>query len=158
MKENLILYRKHLLERFVSVVNDLAQAAAAVPPERWHSPIPEGGTPHRVLAHLRAIEAQALSLRLQRILDEMEPYLPLFNDSQWMAAHYDPDEPPEEILAAYRGLRREEVQMVKDLPPQGWNRTSRHPWWGVKTLQWWVEQILHYSEQHLQQIRATNDR
>lgn len=158
MKENLILYRKHLLERLVSVVDDLEQVAAAIPPQKWHEPEENGETPHRALAHLRAIEEQALSMRLQRILDEMEPYLPLFHDNQWMAAHYDPEEPSEKILTDFRQLRRAELEMIKDLPQQGWNRTARHPWWGVKTLQWWVEQTLHYSEEHLQQIRAIHIR
>ena len=156
MEEQLVRYRQNLMGRLVAIAGDLAHTAAAIPRDKLHKPLENGESPHRVLANLRAIGAQALSIRLQRILDEEEPYLPIFSDDQWMAAHYDPDKPLEKIIAAYIELRREQVDMIKGLPPHSWNRTARHPWWGVKTLQWWVEQILHYDEEHLQKLREVS--
>ena len=158
MEEQLIRYRQELLERLNSIASDISKAAAAIPPGRLHEPLESGDSPHRVLAHLRAIGSKALSIRLQRILDEEEPFLPIFYDDQWMDAHYDPHEPLEKIIADYSELRREQLEMIKDLPPHKWNRTARHPWWGVKTLQWWVEQILRYDEEHLQKLREAGSR
>jgi len=105
---------------------------------------------------MRLVEAQAFYIRLQRILDEVEPFLPLFDDKKWMEEHYDPGEPPEDILAQYIALRNEELAWLKNLSIQDWNRTGRHPWWGRRALQWWVEQVLRFSEEHLQRLNLTS--
>jgi hypothetical protein len=106
--------------------------------------------------NLRAVEAQAFSIRLRRILDEEEPFLPLFNNRKWMEDHYNPGEPPERILAEFIALRSEELAWLKNVSSQDWNRTGRHPWWGLRALQWWVEQILRFSEEQLQRLHAAN--
>lgn len=153
--EELYEYRRKLLERLEGVVSDLTAAWQALPSPIRHLPLEEGGeSPHRVLAHLRAMEAEALSVRLWRILNEEEPQVPLFDDTGWMEAHYRADESAESILEDYARLRRTELSWLKDLPPQAWNRTCRHPWFGVRTLQWWTEQCLVYAEEHLRRLRA----
>jgi hypothetical protein len=151
--EELLAYRQNLLTSLENVVGELRQAAASIPPAAWHTPpAPDQPAPHQVLAHLRAIESQAIAVRLRRVLDESEPYLPLFDDDGWMAAHYDPAEPVQSILDDYAHLRQQELSWLKDLPSAAWNRTARHPWWGVRALQWWVEQCLLIARQHLEQL------
>jgi hypothetical protein len=152
--EELLTYRKNLLEALEGVMSELRKAAHAIPAAAWHTATsPEQPTPHQVLAHLRALEAQAIAVRLRRILDESEPYLPLFDDDGWMAGNYDPTEAVTSILDDYARLRQEELSWLKDLPPAAWNRTARHPWWGVRALQWWVEQCLLVARQHLEQLQ-----
>ena len=151
--EELIAYRQNLLTSLEEVVAELRQAAAAIPAADWHTPLaPNQPTPHQVLAHLRAIESQAIAVRLRRILDETEPTLPLFDDDGWMAAHYDPNEAVQSILDDYASLRQQELSWLQELPSAAWNRTARHPWWGVRALQWWVEQCLLVARQHLEQL------
>ena len=153
--EELYAYRQHLLKRFETVVDDLRAAAAAIPAEAWHTPLDASGqTPHRLLAHLRDVEKGAWSVRIRRILDEEQPSLILFDDDGWMASHYDPDEPPQAILDDYARLRQQELGWLRDLPPAAWNRTGRHPWWGLRALQWWVEQTLVYANQRLARLAA----
>lgn len=152
MKE-LLAYRKSLLTSLEDVVGELRQAAEAIPEADWHTPpAPDQPAPHQVLAHLRALESQAIAVRLRRILDESEPTLPLFDDEGWMAAHYDPNEPAQSILDEYARLRQQELSWLHDLPSAVWNRTARHPWWGVRALQWWVEQCLLVARQHREQL------
>jgi len=99
------------------------------------------------------VEAQIIAVRIRRILDEEEPDLPLFDDEAWMADHYDPAEPVQAILEAYASLRQQELTWLRDFPSVAWNRTARHPWWGVRSLQWWVEQCLQTARQHLQELQ-----
>jgi hypothetical protein len=156
--DELLVYRKNLLSSLEGVVDELRQAATAIPDGAWHTPLGNGqSTPHQVLAHLRALESQAIMVRMRRILDEAEPYLPLFDDEGWMAAYYDPAEPGQSILDDYARLRQEELTWLRDLPPATWNRSARHPWWGVRALQWWVEQCLQTARQHLEQLTAQRD-
>jgi len=152
--EELIRYRKNLLDSLVEVVDELRAAAAVLPPQAWHIPTAaDQPTPHWTLAHLRNVEAQIIAVRIRRILDEEEPDLPLFDDEAWMADHYDPAEPVQAILEAYASLRQQELTWLRDFPPVAWNRTARHPWWGVRSLQWWVEQCLQTARQHLQELQ-----
>jgi hypothetical protein len=157
MREQLLLYRQRLLERLSTVREELAQAAAQIPAERWHAAAADGETPHRILARLRADEARRFSVRLWRILDEDEPRLQLFDRKRWLEEHYDPGEPYEDILAEYIMLRGEELEWLKGIAPQDWNRAGRHPAWGKKTLQWWVEQCLRASEEQLQRLKAARE-
>jgi hypothetical protein len=152
--EELLAYRKKLLLRLQDNVAELRQLAAARPPEAWQVALPgDGRTPHQVVAHLRSIEAQAMSLRLRRILDEDEPFLDLFHDDAWQAEHYQAAEPLANIIEEYARLRAAELSWLQDLPSAGWNRTGRHPWYGVRTLQWWVERCWEYAEEHLDLLR-----
>jgi hypothetical protein len=153
LRDNLLLYRKRMLQRLKTVGDDLSQASADIPAEKWHTPAADGETPHLILARQRAVEAQVFSVRLRRILDEEVPNLPLFVEEAWMAEHYDPSEPPEEVLAEYNDLRSQELAWLKSASPQDWNRTGRHPWWGIRSLQWWVEQALRYSEEQLRRLQ-----
>jgi hypothetical protein len=73
-----------------------------------------------------------------------------------MEQHYRPDEPPEAILDEYARLRRLELSWLESLPPEDWNRLARHPWWGLRALQWWAEQCVVYAEEHLEQLQALN--
>lgn len=154
MREQLWLYRQRMLERLSAVREELAQAAAEIPPERLHTAAEGGEAPHRLLARLRAEEEHRFSARLRRILDEDEPFLPLFDGKSWMEEHYDPGEDPQQILAGYMVLCGEELGWLKGIAPQDWNRSGRHPAWGQKTLQWWVEQCLRNSEEQLQRLKA----
>jgi len=153
--EELLAYRQNLLANLAGIVSELRQAAVDMPDAGWHTPAAPGqATPHQVLAHLRALESQAIMVRLRRVLDEDEPHLPLFDDDEWMAAHYDPAEPVQSILDDYGDLRQQELSWLNNLPSAAWNRTARHPWWGVRTLQWWVEQGQLTARQHLEQLQT----
>ena len=153
--EELDAYRKELLAELEGVVEELFKAVAAIPSDAWHvSTGSDGHSPHYTLAHLRNVEAQVFIVRLRRILEEELPLLLLFDDEAWMASHYKPDESPQSIIEEYAHLRQQELGWLRDLPPAAWNRPARHPWWGVRTLQWWVELNLDYAHQHLDQLTA----
>ncbi len=154
MKE-LLAYREQLLARWAAVVDDLRRLLLACPAERLHRPLEAGGwTPHQIAAHLRDVEAQALWPRIERILQAEEPTLPNFDEQRWMQQRYDPDEPLAAILDEYGALRVREVTRLREAPPAAWNRGGRHPWFGRRTLLWWVERSLAHAEEHLAQLRA----
>lgn len=149
MKE-LAGYRQALLERFTSIVGDMTQLAACIDQDGasasgdW-----EAGTLHRVLAHLRDKEAQFYFPAIQRILNETWPQLAGFDSMGWMEAHYRPDEPISSILEEYARLRQLELDWLHSLSELDWNRLGWHPYWGWRTLQWWVEQSLAHARRHL---------
>lgn len=153
--EELVAYRLELLSALSGVVNEFSKIGAAIPSNAWHLPFGQAAhTPHYTLAHLREVEKQEFGFQLRRFQDEDTPLLPLFDDTAWMASHYEPGESAQVILEEFSDLRKLEVNWLRDLSPEGWSRTARHPKWGVHTLQWWVELQLDYSHQHLGELAA----
>lgn len=156
--DELNTYREELLVALESVVGELAKIVAGMPDRQWNQPIdPAGHTPHYRLFHLRILELEIFTTQLPRFLIEDTPTLPAFDSEGWMEEHYSPRESPSAILEELSQLRHQELAWLRDLSPAGWSRVGRHPWWGLHTLQWWVELQVDYSHQHLKQISALLD-
>jgi hypothetical protein len=153
--EELDTYRDELLFALAGVVDQLSEIVSVLPYNAWQLPFGhEMRTPHYILAHLRELEAQVFSIQLRRFLEEDTPLLLRFDDAAWMACHYKLEEPVQVILADFANLRRQELNWLRGLPAAGWSRSARHPWWGMRTLQWFVELQLEYSHQHLRRLTA----
>jgi hypothetical protein len=151
--DELIAYRQELLSALERVISELSTIVGGASSKKWHR-ITEIDlhTPHQILAHLWGLEASEFAPYIRRINDEETPLLALFDDKAWMARHYKPKDQPRLITQDFANLRWLELNWLRQLPPSGWSRTARHPWWGVHTLQWWVELQLEYSRQHLSDI------
>ncbi len=153
--EELFSYRTDLLSALEAVVGELSDIVAKAPAEAWHKSVRIADrTPHYSLFHLRELEAQVFTRELPRILAEKSPTLRSFDDQAWMASHYSPDEPIAAIMAEVAQLRIHELGWLRQLSPADWSRLARHPWFGVHTLQWWVELQLDESVQHLRQLQS----
>jgi hypothetical protein len=151
--EELYEYRRELLDRYAATVQDWGEALRSLSAAQLHTPCTAGGWSfHQTLAHVRDVEAQALAPRIQCLTDELAVDFPHFDDLAWMQQHYRLDEPVEAILAELAALRSRELECLRSLPPQGWNRAARHPWHGVRTLMWWVERSLDHSRKHLDEV------
>jgi hypothetical protein len=50
MREQLLLYRRRLLERLALVGEDIKRIAATTASERWHAASADGESLHRILA------------------------------------------------------------------------------------------------------------
>ncbi len=148
-------YRQRLLELYAAQPGALRAAYAAIPPEARLRPLErDGWTPHQVLAHVRDVELQAFLPRIERILAEEDPALPDFDEGAWMEARYDPAEDHQAILEAFTKARARGSGLLRDLPPEGWNRCGRHPFFGRRTLQWWVEYAVSHAQDHISQLRT----
>jgi hypothetical protein len=150
--DELTAYRQELLLALERAVNELSQKVADTLPGDWYRV--SGGnihTPHYTLAHLRALEALEFAIQIRHILEE-KPLLSIFDDEAWMASHYRLDEPAWNIMEDIASLHKQELIELHNLPTESWSRSARHPWWGVHTLQWWVELQLDYSYRHLREI------
>ena len=69
-----------------------------------------------------------------------------------MQSNYDPQEPIAKLLNDYAKIREQELDSLKNMAPDGWNRIGRHLTWGGRTLQWWVEKSQAHSVSHLHQL------
>ena len=152
--EELLIYRQRLLDRYADIAAEMGQFSASIPQEDRAATECEGWSLHKTLAHLRDVEAGYFQPLYRRLLSGEDAPAGRYELQAWERQDYDPNEPLETILADLARLHRQEADTLRGLEPQGWNRACRHPVWGERTLQWWVEQSLAHSTQHLRQLRA----
>lgn len=150
--EDLLEYRQLFLDKLAAAPDELRAALAGVRDAR--APLEEGGwNAHQVIVHMRDVNALVYPPRLYRILDEENPTFDNFDGEAWMAAHYDPNEQLEAILAEFSRQCAEVVDRLRSLPSKAWNRPGTHPSYGTHPLQWWAERMLAHIEEHLVQIK-----
>lgn len=147
-------YRHKLMDRYAQVVDDLADFLEAFPEKRLDQPLPpDGWSVHRILAHVRDMEAAAFLPRLELLLEEDQPYLARYDERRWLRENDPPSESAQEIFESYRCLRKRELSWLNEMQADGWSRTGRHPTWGQRTLQWWVERSLLHALGHLEALK-----
>jgi hypothetical protein len=152
--EELFEYRRNLVEKLADISQEIRGALADLPAHNLHTPRVKGElSPHQLFSHLRRVESAIFAPRIRRILEEDQPELELFDDESRIGESYNPAEPLEDILRDYERARDLEIALILQMPISAWNRTARHPWFGVRTLQWWVEVCLTYSLERLAWVR-----
>ncbi len=150
--EELIQYRKQLLDQCTADARDFREACLAV---KDPSAAVEGGwNVHQLAAHTRDVDEQVYGLRARRTLREENPEFQNFDGDRYMAEHYHPEEPLrsilEQLVDSVDGLTAE----LRSLPPEAWKRESRHATQGSGlTLQLWVERGLGHIREHLATVR-----
>jgi hypothetical protein len=146
-------YRGRLLARYRDQVEGYAGHFSRLDDRTTHLPIKPGEwSAHQVLFHMCATDEQAYGPRLRRILQEDHPELEDFHSEAWFAEHYDAAEPAGAILERWRSVRGSYAAEVGAAPRQAWSRTGRQPYWGERTLQWWVERAVRHGEDHWRQL------
>jgi hypothetical protein len=151
--EELFEYRRRLLEHFSTVAVDFERRLAGLSPAQLHEPWNHSGkSRHWLMAHLRATEENLFMVSLRRILNESQPALDEFDPLAWMQMNYDPQEPIGKLLSGFAHARQQELDCLQNLPGDGWNRVGRHPIWGNRTLQWWIEKCQAHAVSHLHQF------
>ncbi len=153
--EQLLDYRRRLLESSATVIDDIESALEHIPEHDRHEPLRPGQwSAHQIISHLRDTFTREFYPCLERIQDEETPKFECFEPQAWMTVHYQPEEPAAEILAEYRRLLDKELKRLQKQPPEVWSRIGRHPIWGERTLQWWLEQSLAHAKEHLKQLQS----
>jgi DinB superfamily len=151
--EELFEYRHWLLEHFSAVAGEFERRLAALSSAELHAPLNHSGNSrHWLMAHLRATEENLFLVGIRRILAESRPALDEYDRLAWMQVNYDPQEPVARLLSDFAKIRTQELDCLRNMPPDGWNRIGRHLTWGDRTLQWWVEQSQVHSVSHLHQL------
>jgi len=57
-------------------------------------------------------------------------------------------------LEGYCVARSREVAIARTLTPKEWSAQTRHPRFGIRTTQWWVERSLAAAKAALEQLQA----
>ena len=148
-------YRGRLQGRFRLQPDAYRERLRGLDRASLHAPIRPGEwSTHQVIFHVRAADEQAYGPRLLRILREDQPRLEDYDEVAWMANHYDPDEPAEAILQRWQAARQGWAEVLQAAPTAAWSRSGSHPFYGERTLQWWVERSVAHGEDHRRQLEG----
>ena len=152
MKE-LTEYRRNLIEKLVSAARDFRTACLAVTDP--YAPLGAGEwNVHQVAVHTRDIDKLVYGLRARRTAEEENPEFRSFDGDEYMAEHYNVDEPLEGLLDGFVENVENLTKMLRALPDEAWARESRHATLGSGfTLQTWVERSLAHIEEHIEMVQ-----
>ncbi len=153
--EELWAYRQRLLERHAAQVGELRRHLSSRPEDQLRTAPGRGEwSVHQVAAHLRDVEVQAYVPRVHRMLAETEPLLQDFDAEAFMAGHYDPAEPIDQIVADLEQARLGVRRLLAFDDRRVWSRTGRHPALGSLTVQAWIERAVSHFDEHLQGLNS----
>lgn len=146
-------YRSMLVKRLETTADEFRAACLAVSDP--FSAVDEGGwNTHQLAAHTRDVDKVVYGMRVRRTLGENNPEFKNFDADEWIAAHYNPDEPLASILDELSASIKETASTLKILPSEAWNRESSHETYGGGfTLQTWVERGLAHIQEHLETVQ-----
>jgi hypothetical protein len=152
MMEELIEYRKQLLDRLVAAAKEFRTACLTT--KNPFAPIEGGWNVHQLAVHTRDTDKLVYGVRARRTIKEDNPEFPNFDGDAYMAEHYDSMEPLQNILSDLDSSLDELIKILRGLPGADWSRESRHAMQGSGlTLQYWVERSLKHVEEHLETVK-----
>ncbi len=98
-----------------------------------------------IVAHLYDAEWPWFE-RVRRMREENHPYLPVYPNADYTKTRM------RESLEKFCALRAEQVEYLKGLSDEEWQRDGRHELWGDITILWAVHHIAGHDASHLAQI------
>lgn len=149
--------RSELLERFRRGPELLATAlTGAADAELDYSPEPGKWSPRQIAAHLADAELVGAT-RLRFVIAEENPTLVWFDQDAWASRLGYEKRKTSDSMEAFRRLRAENYELLKDLPESTFERAGVHTQRGRMTLRELLEGYTIHAESHAQQIRAARD-
>lgn len=119
----------------------------------------EGWSVIEVLCHLRDAEERAIE-RLRAMRNEVEPFLPGYDQEQWARERNYAGAELRPALAAFVDFRRQHIEELAALAPDDWQRAGLHEEQGRITI---ADQTLHlvahdaiHAAQIARQLSATD--
>src|SRR6266540_3882193 len=126
----------------------IAKAVRAAPRsggDRW--------SPAEVAAHLADTEVVS-GWRLRQILAEDEPAIQPYDQERWATALHYQKRDPTVALEAFGAARHANLEILRLLSDEEWERTYVQPEYGRQTLRTKIRHISDHDLAHLRQIRG----
>jgi hypothetical protein len=128
MKE-LERYRRNFLARHRAIGEVLRRAV---------EPASKGKSVHQALAELHARQTNVLYPCIEAV-QAGKSELPVFDVERWQEQGTAGNPTMDELLAAILAAHEKLSEQISHLKPEDWSLQARHPWYGVRTLAWWLE-------------------
>lgn len=141
-----------MLQNLEAAPERLAAELEEMPESELVKRPPDGGWNLKELAgHLRDTERLAGLERLTRILEEDDPFLPSFDEEEYVRNSNAATAPIGEALAEWNNLREQTVNILRGLDSDALARTGRHEEHGPMTPVDIANFLLRHDEQCYEQ-------
>jgi FMN phosphatase YigB (HAD superfamily) len=115
-------------------------------------PAPDEWSPSEVLCHLRDVDSEVNLRRMQKIINERNPFLPGQDTDPWAEIRHYCQQDGLQALYDFTQARLELLGLLENLPPEGWERRARHAIFGPSNLRELVNIIAGHDILHVQQV------
>jgi hypothetical protein len=126
-------------------ITDAVRSAPAVEHSGW--------SPSEVAIHLADTEV-VTGWRVRQILAEREPEIQPYDQDKWVAALHYGARDVNLSLEAFAAARRANIEVLRLLSDDDWERAYRHQEYGRLTLRQKIRHISDHDLTHLRQIRG----
>ena len=126
-------------------IADALRAATGRPSEGW--------SPAEVVAHLADTEV-VTGWRIRQVLSQEEPTIESYDQDAWAAALRYPSRDPEAALRSYSAQRAVNVEIMRLMPEEAWERPFQHEEYGRCTLRTLLRHKSDHDLAHLRQIQG----
>ncbi len=145
--------RARLLEEYGKGPEILGDFLKTVPGEAWHfRPAPKEWTAHEIVIHLADTEIQS-HVRCRVILAEPGGPLPYYDEKRWTESLGYAQTSREAALSLIGLIRQANLNLLRLLPEEAWQRFALHSTRGRMTLEDWLEGYTAHLLRHIGQIR-----
>ncbi len=105
-----------------------------------------------VLCHLRDVDTEVNLPRLEKVLNEKNPFLPGQDTDPWADTRQYCNQDALLALADFTSKRIDLLSLLEYLPPEAWDRRARHAIFGPTRLRELVNIIAGHDILHVQQL------
>jgi FMN phosphatase YigB (HAD superfamily) len=142
-----------ILRATPAAIHTLAQQ---LPEKAWtYCPKPGEWCLAEITCHLRDVDAEVNKPRIQKILDEVEPFLPGMDTDSWVSEREYIVQDCTEALEVFTQNRINLLSMLEEIKPEDWSRKAKHSIFGPTQLQEMVNIITQHDRLHIRQVYNT---
>jgi HAD superfamily hydrolase (TIGR01549 family) len=124
-----------------------------LPLELWKKrPRPDEWSLLEIICHLRDVDREVNKPRLQKVLNENDPFIPGEDTDPWAQERGYIDQNGLEALQQFIIARLEMLDMLETVKTEEWQRPARHAFFGRTTLAELVNIIAQHDRLHIRQI------
>ncbi len=121
-------------------------------PDLGKRPSADEWSPSEVLCHLRDVDAEVNLLRVQKVINERNPFLPGQDTDPWAEARQYCQQDGFQALVDFTKARLKMLRLLEDLPLESWELRARHAIFGPTNLRELVNIIAGHDILHVQQV------
>jgi hypothetical protein len=146
-----------LLERYRRGPEVLAMVLTGVfGEEEDFVPAPGKWSPRQIIAHLADAELVGAH-RMRQVIAEDNPTLIAYDQDAWTRNLDYARRKPKQSLEAFRRIRAENYELLKELPESAFERTGNHSENGPMTLRRLLEGYAEHAESHARQLQQMRE-
>ena len=110
----------------------------------------------QIVAHVADAE-MVHAHRMRQVIAEDNPTIIAYDQDAWTVRLDYHRRKPKQSLESFRRVRAENYDLLKDLPPEAFERTGNHTERGLLSLLQIVEGLAEHAESHARQMQQIRD-